>query len=148
GVTPRSARRRSTPARTTASTFSATGLPSRITPAPAWSSSLADPDDVGGAARLGIDRDDHAVQRGGSLGRLEADGHLGEEALQDQILVHADDGVDGARHAEVGDVGGAAGQNALVGGLEVTMCADHRAYQFYSIPVYRQCTCTRSDEHH
>src|SRR5262245_16869434 len=101
GMTPRVARRRLAPSRTWASTFCWTGLPSRImcgscTPARATTPDVpsrrdAQASDLGGAPRVGVDGDDHAVQGGRALGGLEANGHLVEEALKDQVAVHADE---------------------------------------------------------
>src|SRR5919201_5913902 len=116
GATPVSARRRSTPTRTSPSTFWATALPSRIN-----SRGYAQPTDIRGAAGIGIDDDDCSVKRSRSPGRLEADRHLGQEALEDDVLVDADHRIHGPRHAQIGDVRRAAGQDALVGRLHVTM---------------------------
>src|SRR6185295_6861991 len=135
GVAPLAALKRSTPARTSPSTFSATGLPWRIN-AKVDSRGHAETPDVGGPPRLGIDDDDHAVQRSRPLGRLEAHRHLAEEPLQDEIAVHADDAFGRAGHAEVRDVGRAARQHALVGRLHMTVRADDRTHPPVEVPAH------------
>src|SRR5918996_2942783 len=129
GVMPCAACSAPTPSRTLASTFCATALPSRVTRPSRTPRSWQEAEalDRGRAPRLGIDRDHHAVQRGRALGRLEPDRHLGEEPLQDLLAIHADHAVQRARHPEIGDVRGAARQDPLVGGLDVTVRADDGA---------------------
>src|SRR5687767_12322676 len=136
GVTPRAALSFSTPALTSARTRSWTGLPWRITRAPARSRGYAQAADVLCATRVRVEGDDGAVQRGRALGRLEARRHLAEEALHDDLAIDADDALRRARHAEVGDVGGAPGQHALVGGLHVAVRADHGADAAVEVPAH------------
>src|SRR5262245_37742055 len=62
--------------------------------------------DVGGAARLRIERDERPMQGGRPPGRLEADGHLGHEALDDLIAIDPNHPIGRSRHAEIGDIGG------------------------------------------
>jgi hypothetical protein len=61
------------------------------------------------------------------LCRLEALGHAGEELADDDLGLDADDRFGGAGHPQIGDVGGAAGEDALVGGL-MWVGADDRAH--------------------
>src|SRR3989442_11074726 len=114
GVAPVWARRRSTPARPSPRIFCATALPSRIN-----SRRDAHAADVRGAAGVGIHHDDGAVERRGAPRRLEANRHLREEALEDEVLVHADHRIHRSRHAEIRDVGGAPRQDTLVRRLHV-----------------------------
>ena len=60
----------------------------------------------------------------------------------DQVAVDADDAVGRAGHAEVGDVGGAARQHALVGGLHVAVRAHHRAHPPVEVPAHAPATRT------
>ena len=53
--------------------------------------------------------------------------NLAQEARQRLVLRHADDRVVVAGHADVGDEGGAAGQNLMVGGGRMSMGADDEA---------------------
>src|SRR5688572_28029639 len=140
GVTPRAALSFSTPALTSARTRSWTGLPWRITRAPARSARsrrYAQAADVLCTTRVRVEGDDGAVQRGRALGGLEARRHLAEEALHDDFAVDADDALRRARHAEVGDVGGAPGQHAVVGGLHVAVRPDHGADAAVEVPAHR-----------
>src|SRR5579859_2211394 len=66
---------------------------------------------------------------------LEAVGDSGQEALQDGLLVHADDPVAGADHAHVGHVGGASRQHPVVGGGDVGVGADHGAGAPVQVPA-------------
>src|SRR3984957_3070895 len=75
---------------------------------------------------VGLDRE--AAQRrrphrGLELGRRD----LAQEASDRLLLGHADHRVVVARHADVGDKGGAARQDALVGGRGMRVGADHEA---------------------
>ena len=60
--------------------------------------------------------------------RLEPRGRdFAQEAVERLVLVHADDGIVVAGHADVGDEGGAARQDLMVGGRRMRMGADHEA---------------------
>ncbi|MDW8208615.1 MAG: hypothetical protein RMJ43_12330, partial [Chloroherpetonaceae bacterium] len=52
--------------------------------------------------RVGVDQD--PVHLGGSFGNFKAGRHQGGEAREDGLPVHANDGVNRARHADVGDM--------------------------------------------
>src|SRR6202041_3755238 len=47
------------------------------------------------------------------------------EALHEGFFLHADDGIVRAGHSDVGDVGGAAGKHAIIGGGDVGVGAEH-----------------------
>ena len=85
---------------------------------------FADADDREGAAREGIDFDEGAAKEGGAGGDGEAGGQGGDEAAQHGGDVAADNAFGGAAHAGVGEVGGAAGEDGFVGGLDVGVGAD------------------------
>lgn len=70
-----------------------------------------------------------------ALGRLEFAGHSGEEAVEDEFGFDADDGIVGAGHAYVGLVGGAAGEDALVGGGDMGVGAQERGEAAVEIPA-------------
>src|SRR3989304_2188358 len=75
--------------------------------------------DGDGAAREVVNLDQNGVENGAALVYgVEAVRELGEEAFDDGRGLHAEDGVEGSDHAEVGDVGGAARKDASVGGRE------------------------------
>ena len=62
----------------------------------------------------------------GAVGRLEARArHLAQETVERLVLLHADDRIEIAGHADVGDEGGAARQDAVIGGRRMGMRADH-----------------------
>src|ERR1700756_2035521 len=69
-----------------------------------------------GAPGLVIALDYDGAEADVAGGGFEARGHAAEEALDYQLLLYADDAVVGAGHADVGDVGGALGQNVFIGG--------------------------------
>src|SRR4030065_2221851 len=57
----------------------------------------------------------------------EAGGELGEKALDDGLYLHADDGVEGADHADIADEGGALREDVGVGGSDVGVGGDNGA---------------------
>ena len=67
------------------------------------------------------------ARRGPSAGPKRARGNLRHGAAQRLVLLHADDGIVVAAHADVGHVGGAALQDAVVGGRHVRVRADRPA---------------------
>ena len=102
GRTPVDSRSAATLGLTPASTLAATALPSRICATAAARlrrDRTAHALDRERAPRLGIDADHGAVERGRPLGGLEAIRHLGQEALQRQLRLHADHGVGGPGQA-------------------------------------------------
>jgi hypothetical protein len=88
-----------------------------------------------GATGSAIAGDESGAHFGVVLGGLELARHSGEEAGQDQLFFDADDGVVGARHADVGLVGGAVGQDALVGSGYVGVCAEQGSDAAVEIPA-------------
>ena len=78
---------------------------------------------------------EHAHEPGVVLGGLVALVHVRDEAADRLLLAHADDAAARAGHADVGDVGGAAGQHARVGGRHVRVGADDRAHAAVEIPA-------------
>jgi len=75
----------------------------------------------------GVHVDEHAEEEDRAGGDFVGAGDAGEEAFEGDFGFHADDGVGGSDHAHVGDKGGAAGQDALVGGGDVGVGAEHGA---------------------
>jgi hypothetical protein len=75
-----------------------------------------------------VDVDDDGGQADVALGDFEGDAGLKEETLEDPVGAHADDRIVGAGHADVGQQGGAAGQDALVAGGDVGVGADDGAH--------------------
>src|SRR4030067_1710732 len=67
----------------------------------------------------------------------EAGGELGEKALDDGLYLHADDGVEGADHADIADEGGALGEDVSVGGGDVGVRADDGADAAVQVPSHR-----------
>ena len=99
----------------------------------------------------GAQRDDDGVEPGVVLGGLEADAHVGAQRLDRLLLAHADDAAARAGHADVGDVGGAAGQHARVGRRDVGVRADDRGDAAVEVPAHRDLLARRLgmevDEH-
>src|SRR5882762_9843211 len=77
-----------------------------------------------GAAGGSIAGDESGAHLGVALGGFEFSGHAGEETVEDEFGLYADDGVVGAGHADVGLVGGAVGQDACVCGGDVSVGAN------------------------
>jgi hypothetical protein len=88
-----------------------------------------------GAAGGSVAGDERGAHLGVALGGLEFAGHSGEEAGEDKLLFDADDGVVGTGHADVCLVGGAAGEDALVGGGDVGMGAEQGGDAAVEIPA-------------
>ena len=81
----------------------------------------------GEAGRV-VGDDQQAAERGLAFGGRQAlAGHVGPEAGGGALLGHADDAVVVAAHAGIGLVGGAAGQDGVVGGGHVGVGADDEA---------------------
>src|ERR1700744_3590925 len=66
---------------------------------------------------------------------FELAGHSSEEACEDQLFFYADDGVVRTGHAYVGLVGGAVGEDALVGGGDVGVGAEECGDTTVQIPA-------------
>src|ERR1700736_1450619 len=69
------------------------------------------------------------------LGRFEGARRLGEEFLDDPLPREADDALVGARHAGVGEIGGPARANGLVGGWDVGVRPDDSRYASVQVPA-------------
>src|SRR5216683_4433489 len=91
--------------------------------------------DAVGAAGGSVAGDEGGAHLRVALGRLELAGHSGEEACEDELLFDADDGVVGAGHAYVGLVGGAVGEDALVGGRDVGVGAEDGGDAAVEVPA-------------
>ena len=85
-------------------------------------------DAAGEPGRIVGDDEDAAQRRLAALGdlRLVAGRHLGDEAADRRLLLHADHRVVIAAHAEIADIAGAAGQDLMIGGRDMGVGADHR----------------------
>ena len=91
--------------------------------------------DAVGAAGGSVAGDEGGAHLWIALGGLELAGHSGEEAVEDELGFDADHGVVGAGHAYVGLVGGAAGEDALVGGGDVGVGAEQGGEAAVEIPA-------------
>ena len=91
--------------------------------------------DVGGAAGGSVAGDEGGAHLGVALGGLELARHSGEEAVEDELALDADDGVVGAGHADVGLVGGAVVEDALVGGGDVGVGAEDGGDAAIEVPA-------------
>src|SRR3989442_13792321 len=71
----------------------------------------------GGVARaMIVSFDEYGVHLHIARGYVEAGGHAVEKFADDALAVHADDAGVRSGHADIGDVGGALGQDAFIGG--------------------------------
>ena len=73
---------------------------------------------------LVIDAEEGAVHLAGIGGEVKADGEMAAHLLDGQLGLDAENGADGAGHAEIGDVGGPVFEELFVGGLDVGMGAE------------------------
>src|SRR5256712_3929341 len=79
----------------------------------------------GGVARaMIVSFDEYGVHLHIARGYVEAGGHAVEKFADDALAVHAEDAAVRAGHADIGDVGGALGQDAFVGGGDVRVRAN------------------------
>ena len=85
-------------------------------------------------AAFRVDAEQRAHDGGASFGGFHFVGNLGEEAADADVAVHADDGVDGAGHAEVGEVAGTFWKGAFVGGGYVGMGAGNDGGAAIEVP--------------
>ncbi len=84
--------------------------------------------DLLGQTRAVADLDGDAAERGFAHGGGKASrGDAAQEAADRLVLLHAEHAVVVAGHAGVGEVGGAAGENLMVGGRHVGVGADDEA---------------------
>jgi len=83
---------------------------------------------------VGFDED--GVHLHVAFGDFEAGGQAVEKFFDDALAVHADDAAVRAGHTDVGDVGGALGKDALVGGGDVSVRADYRGGAAIEIPAH------------
>ncbi len=74
-------------------------------------------------------------------------GRCGEEALEHELLPHADDRVPRAAHAHVGDERGAAREHPRVGGLDVRVRPEHRRDLAVEEPAHRVLLARRLAVH-
>ena len=82
------------------------------------------PLDFVGFAGHGVAADQSCAHFGVAGGGFELAGHAGEEFGEDELFFDADDGVEGAGHADVRLVGGAVVEEALVGRGDVGVGAE------------------------
>jgi hypothetical protein len=88
-----------------------------------------------GAACGSVAVDEGGAHLGVALGGFELAGHAGEKAGQDQLFFYADDGVVGAGHAYVCLVGGAVGEDTLVGSGDVGVGAEESGDAAVEVPA-------------
>src|SRR5579862_1790513 len=92
--------------------------------------------DVAGLAGALVAIDDHGAQADVAGGCLEAHGHAVKELVDDEFFFYADHAVVGTGHADIGDVGRSFGENAFVGGGDVSVGADHGGDAAIEIPTH------------
>ncbi len=87
------------------------------------------------AAGCSVAADEGGGHFGVTFGGLELARHSGEEAVEDKVGFDADDGVVGAGHADIGDVGCALREDAGVGGGDVGVGAEDGSDASVKIPA-------------
>src|SRR6185295_13906007 len=92
--------------------------------------------DRSSSAGGGANGNQHRVESHRPGGHHKPVRNAGQEALQDDLLVHADAPVAGPHHAHVGDVGGATGQDPGVGRRDVGVGADDGARPALQVPAH------------
>jgi len=88
-----------------------------------------------GAACGSVTEDEGGAHLGIAFCGFEFARHSGEEAGEDEFFFYADDGVVRAGHADVGLVGGALGEDALVGCGDVGVGAEDGGDASVEIPA-------------
>lgn len=88
-----------------------------------------------GASRGTVAADESGAHLRIPFGGLELARHSGEEAIEDELGFDPDDGVVRAGHADIGDEGGATGQQASVGGGNVGVGAHDGSDSAVEIPA-------------
>lgn len=88
-----------------------------------------------GAAGAAVAMDEGGAHLGVVLGGFEFAGHAGEEALEDELGFYANDRVEGAGHADVGLIGGAVVEDAVVGGGDVGVGAEDGGDAAVEVPA-------------
>lgn len=83
-----------------------------------------------------VDGGEDAAEAGVAGGDFEEVGHAGEEVFEDAVFAAAEDGVVGTGHAEVGDIGGAGGEDAGVGGGGVGVGAEIEGDFAVEVPAH------------
>ena len=72
-----------------------------------------------------VNIEDDTLRLNRAIGNRETSGHHGAESMNNGIGIGAENAILGAAHTEVGNVSRPEGQNLLVGGGDVGMCAKH-----------------------
>src|SRR5215472_767837 len=88
-----------------------------------------------GAAGGSVAADESGGQLWVTFGGFELAGHSGEEAVEDEFGFDADDGVVGAGHADVGDVGCALRKDTGVGGGDVCVGSEDGGDTAVEVPA-------------
>src|SRR3989344_6923641 len=96
----------------------------------------ADALDLTAAAGLFIEVEQHGAQRTRAFGDIEVRRKFLHQTREGFFDVHADNRVVTAGHADIGDVAGALGQDALVGGRHVRVGANDGAYTSVEVPAH------------
>src|ERR1700730_7371964 len=84
---------------------------------------VAAPPDGYRAAADGIHLDEYRVHLDIACGDLKTGRHSIEKSFDDRAFLHADHRIVRPSHADIGDVGGAPGQDLLVRGSHVRVCS-------------------------
>src|SRR5215471_5265734 len=100
-----------------------------------------------GSAAGRINGNQYGIESHRSRSDDEAVWDARQEALDDHVLVHPDTPVPRPDHADVRDVGRAAGQDPGVGGRDVGMRAGHGARPAVQVPTHRRLLRCRLGVH-
>ena len=79
---------------------------------------------------------DHRVQLSAMPRRFHPHRHLRQKLLDDDVFVDADDAIVRTRHAAIRLIGGAAGQDARIGGRDMGVSADHGRNASIEMPAH------------
>src|SRR2546423_11017854 len=92
-----------------------------------------------GVARAGVvGFDQHAVHLDVARGHFKTGRKAVQELLDDALAVHTDDAAMRTGHAYIGDEGGAAGEDVLVGSGHVGVRADDNGHAAVQIPAHSE----------
>src|ERR1044071_2842947 len=101
-------------------------------------------------AALVINIDDHALEGDVFFGDLELTRQLAQKTLDDVFPLHADHRIQWSAHAEIGDIGRAAGKNPIVSRLHMRVRAVNQRCAAVEIPphgdLFRGCFSVHIDD--
>ena len=92
--------------------------------------------DSSGATAFGIDCRQDAAQPGVAHRDVEGTWYRGDQVTDNAILTASEDGVVRPRHSDIGDIGSALGEDLLIGGGDMGVCAEDQTHTAIQVPAH------------